>query len=59
MASANGTKYWVQMGYGADGHRFMVWNDTDDPQLYRGNWEVIYGTFTLDNSANIDYVQVI
>jgi len=59
MASANGTKYWVQMGYGADGHRFMVWNDTDDPQLYRGNWEVVYGTFTLDASANVDYVQIV
>jgi len=55
MASANGTKYWVMVGYGADGHRFMVWNDADDPDLLRGNWEVVFGTFTLDASANVDY----
>jgi len=54
MASANGTKYWVQTGYGADGHRFKTYEEADYPKRLIGNWEIIYGTYTLANSANID-----
>lgn len=59
MSSANGTKYWVQMGYGADGHSFKIWEENDRPRELIGNWEAKWGTFTLDNSANIDQVFVI
>lgn len=59
MSSANGTKYWVQMGYGADGHSFKIWEENDKPCELIGNWEAKWGTFTLDNSANIDQVFVI
>jgi len=59
MSSANGTKYWVQMGYGADGHSFKIWEENDKPRELIGNWEAKWGTFTLDNSANIDQVFVI
>ena len=58
MSSANGTKYWVQMGYGADGHSFKIWEENDKPRELIGNWEAIWGTFTLENSANIDQVFV-
>lgn len=54
MASANGTKYWVQTGYSYDGHRFMTYNESDHPKRLIGNWEIVYGTYTLANSANID-----
>ena len=54
MASANGTKYWVQTGYGADGHRFKTYEEADYPKRLIGNWEIVYGTYTLANSANID-----
>jgi hypothetical protein len=59
MSSANGTKYWVQMGYGADGHSFKIWEENDKPRELIGNWEAKWGTFTLDNSANIDQVFII
>ena len=59
MSSANGTKYWVQMGYGADGHSFKIWEENDNPFHLIGNWEAKWGTFTLDNSANIDQVFII
>ena len=58
MSSANGTKYWVQMGYGADGHSFKIWEENDKPRELIGNWECLWGTFTLENSANIDQVFV-
>tara|TARA_R110000744_G_scaffold25315_1_gene62910 strand:+ start:813 stop:2549 length:1737 start_codon:yes stop_codon:yes gene_type:complete len=54
MSSANGTKYWVKMGYSSDGHRFIIYEENDDPYELIGNWEVIYGTFTLANSATVD-----
>ena len=54
MASANGTKYWVQTGYSYDGHRFMTYEESDYPKRLVGNWEIVYGTYTLANSANID-----
>ena len=55
MASANGTKYWVLVGYsGGDGHTFITYNESDYPKRLIGNWEIIYGTYTLANSANID-----
>ena len=56
MSSANGTKYWIGMGYGADGHSFKIWAENIFPDRLIGNWEAVWGTFTLDNSANIDTV---
>src|SRR5210317_117854 len=59
MESANGTRYWVKMGYGgSDGHSFMTWTEDKYPNQLIGNWEVVFGTFTLDNNANIDQVNL-
>ena len=60
MSSANGTKYWIRMGYGADGHAFRVWSEATKPMELAGDgdWEVVFGTFTLPNSAAIDMVFV-
>lgn len=54
MSSSNGTKYWVKVGYGYDGHGFRVWPNSIGNGLI-GNWSIEFGTFTLDNSANIDH----
>lgn len=58
MSSANGTKYWVRMGYGSDGHSFRIWSEATKPQELIGNWEIVYGTFQLAQSANVDMVFV-
>ena len=60
MSSANGTKYWIRMGYGADGHAFRVWSEATKPMELAGDgdWEVVFGTFTLPNSAGVDMVFV-
>ena len=58
MSSADGSKYWIGMGYAYDGHSFKVWNESTYPNRLIGNWEAIWGTFTLENSANIDNVFV-
>jgi hypothetical protein len=58
MSSANGTKYWIRMGYGGDGHSFRIWSEATNPTQLCGNWEVVFGTFTLDNSAKVDMVFV-
>ena len=58
MSSSNGTNYWIQMGYGLDGHSFKIWEETDYPNQLIGNWEAVFGTFTLANSANIDQVYI-
>jgi len=58
MSSANGSKYWVRMGYGSDGHSFRIWPEATKPIEFIGNWEIEYGTYTLDNSANVDMVFV-
>jgi len=58
MASANGTKYWVQTGYSYDGHRFKTYAESTYPKRLIGNWEIIYGTYTLANSAAVDEVFV-
>ena len=58
MSSANGTKYWIRMGYGSDGHSFRIWSEATNPIQLCGDWEVVFGTFTLDNSANVDMVFV-
>ena len=55
MYSANGTPWWVQTGYGSDGHGFKIWNDTYRNELIE-NWSIEYGNYTLPNSANIDFV---
>ena len=53
--SANGTPYWVQMGYGYHGHSFYVWSNDYANHLIP-NWELEYGVYQLDNNANIDFV---
>jgi len=58
MSSANGTKYWVKMGYGGHGHGFTVWDESAHPFRLRGTWELTHGTFTLDNSSSVDYVAI-
>ena len=58
MSSANGSKYWIRMGYGSDGHSFRIWPESAKPIELVGNWEIIYGTYTLANSASIDMVHV-
>ncbi len=55
MQSANGTKWWIQLGYGLDGHSFKIWPDSVGNQLV-GNWTVEYGTWT--SSGNIDFVHL-
>ena len=57
MSSANGTKYWIKVGYGYDGHSFKIWPDSVGPGLI-GNWSIEYGTYTLDNSENIGFVHI-
>lgn len=57
MKSANGTPYWIKMGYGYDGHNIRIWSDSIGNGLV-GNWEVEYGPYSLDASANIDFVNV-
>jgi len=58
MSSANGSKYWIQMGYGGDGHAFTIWDENVKPNELIGDWELVHGTFTLENSANVDMVHV-
>jgi hypothetical protein len=55
MYSANGTPWWVQMGYGYDGHSFKIYSDSLRNELIE-NWEITYGPYVLDNSADIDFV---
>lgn len=57
MSSANGTKYWVKVGYGYDGHGFRVWSNSIGNGLI-GNWSVEYGNFTLESSQNIDHCTI-
>lgn len=57
MYSANNTPYWVKVGYGYDGHSFKVWDNSIKNELI-SNWEIVYGTYTLDNSAVIDFVHL-
>jgi hypothetical protein len=56
MTSANGTNYWVRMGYGSDGHSFKVWPEDVRPMELMGDWSMKFGNYTLDNNANIDMV---
>jgi hypothetical protein len=58
MSSANGTKYWVSMGYGGDGHRFLIWREDQKPKQLVGNWSVEYKPISLDNNANVDLVYI-
>lgn len=57
MRSANGTPYWIKTGYGYDGHSIRVWDDSVGYGLV-GNWSIEYGTFTLENNANIDFINL-
>ncbi len=54
MQSADGTYWWVQTGYGGDGHSFKIWSNSVGPGLV-GNWEVEFGTLTLDNNNAISF----
>jgi hypothetical protein len=55
MYSADGSEFWVQTGYGYNGHSFYVWGDQYKNYMFE-NWSVEYGTFTLAQNANIDFV---
>ena len=55
MYSANGTPWWIQMGYGYDGHSFKIWSDTYKNELIE-NWSITYGDYQLANTANIDFI---
>ncbi len=55
MYSANGAEWWIQMGYGYDGHGFRIW-DAKYANQFIPDWEIVYGPYTLDNSASIDFV---
>ena len=57
MYSANGTPYWIKLGYGYDGYNLTTWGNDIGPGLI-GNWEIEYGNYTLANSANIDFVNL-
>jgi hypothetical protein len=54
MSSANGTKWWIQTGYGHDGHSFKIWSDSIGQGLV-GNWQCEFGTFTSENSEEITF----
>jgi len=58
MSSANGTKYYIQTGYGWNGHSFKVWPENIHPNKLIGDWTAEFGTFTLANSAKVDTVFV-
>lgn len=55
MYSADGSEFWVQTGYGYNGHSFYVWGDEYKNHMFP-DWNVTYGTYTLANNANIDQV---
>lgn len=57
IQSSNGTFWWVKLGYDYDGHRYYSW-DNDIANGLIGNWEILYGTYTLDNNAAIDFVHL-
>ena len=60
MESDNGTKYWIHTGYsGSDGHRFHTYAESTKPMELIGDWEIVYGTYTLANSANVDHVFIV
>ena len=56
--ASNGTKYWVYTGYGnADGHRFHVFSE-DKGNVLELNSEIIFGTLSFDDSADIGAVNI-
>ena len=55
MYSTNGTPWWIHVGYGGYGHGFRIWSDTYGLDLIP-NFTIEYGSYTLDNSANIDFI---
>jgi hypothetical protein len=57
VKSENGTFWWVKLGYDYDGHRYYSWSNEIGNGLI-GNWSVEYGSFVLDNNANIDFVHL-
>lgn len=57
MQSEDKTFWWVKLGYGYDGHQYYSWDNSIGNGLIE-NWSIEYGTYTLDNSANIDVVNL-
>jgi len=57
MQSANGTYWWIKVGYGNDGHAFKVWSDSVGGGLI-GNWSCEFGPYTMSNSENINFVNI-
>ena len=55
MYSANGSEFWVQLGYGYNGHSIYTWGSEYKNYMFE-NWAVEYGIYTLDNSADIDFI---
>lgn len=55
MYSANGTEFWVQTGYGYNGHSFRIWGDQYKNELIP-NWEIDFNLGGLDNNAPIDFI---
>lgn len=55
MRSADGTPWWIKVGYGYDGHSFKIWSDDIGPGLV-GNWEIEYNVTTTQ--GNIDFVHL-
>ena len=55
MYSEDGSEFWVQTGYGYNGHSFYVWGDQYKNYMFT-DWSVEYGRFSLTNNANIDFV---
>ena len=57
MQSNNGTFWWIKLGYGYDGHQLWSWDNNIGNGLV-GNWSIEYGIYTLNNNANIDFVNI-
>lgn len=57
VQSANGTFWWIKLGYDYDGHKYYSWSNSIGNGLI-GNWEIVYGTYTLDNNASIGFVHL-
>lgn len=55
MYSANGSEFWVQLGYGYNGHSIYTWGSEYKNYMFE-DWSVEFGTYSLDNNANIDFV---
>lgn len=58
VTTDNGTKYWVYAGYGNnEGHEFNVHSESNGV-LLEGSSSIVFGTYSLDNSANVGSIKV-